>query len=133
MKRDGRTLAHNTLEEMRILAVRRMAEGERPDDVAASFGMHRSWAYKIRAQARGRGRGVRVLRSRKGTGRPRKLMPAQEQQVFRWINGKNPMQYGFDFGLWTRNLVRDLVQREFGVALSLASIGTMLEIGRAHV
>jgi len=21
----------------------------------------------------------------------------------RWVNGKNPMQYGFDFGLWTRN------------------------------
>lgn len=126
MKRDGRTLAHNTLEEMRILAVRRMAEGERPDDVAASFGMHRSWAYKIRAQARGRGRGVRVLRSRKGTGRPRKLTPAQEQQVFRWINGKNPMQYGFDFGLWTRNLVRDLVERKFGLTLSLASVGTIL-------
>ena len=111
---------------MRLLAVRRMAEGERPDDVAASFGMHRSWAYKIRAQARGRGRGVRVLRSRKGTGRPRKLTPAQEQQVFRWINGKNPMQYGFDFGLWTRNLVRDLVERKFGLTLSLASVGTML-------
>lgn len=126
MKRDGRTLAHNTLEEMRILAVQRMAEGEHPADVAASFGMHRSWAYKIRMRARGRGRGVRVLRSSKGTGRPRKLTSAQEQQVFRWINGKNPMQYGFDFGLWTRNLVRDLVQREFGVTFSLASIGTML-------
>ncbi|MGY2490717.1 IS630 family transposase [Cupriavidus sp. CP313] len=126
MKRDGRTLAHNTLEEMRILAVQRMAEGDHPDDVAASFGMHRSWAYRMRAQARGRGRGVRVLRSRKGTGRPRKLTPAQELQVFRWINGKNPMQYGFDFGLWTRNLVRDLLQREFAVTLSLASIGTML-------
>lgn len=36
------------------------------------------------------------------------------------------MQYGFDFGLWTRNLIRELVQREFGVTLSLASIGTML-------
>ena len=55
MKRDGRSLAHNTLEEMRILAVQRMVEGEHPDDVAASFGMHRSWAFKIRAQARGRG------------------------------------------------------------------------------
>ncbi|HXT26927.1 MAG TPA: IS630 family transposase, partial [Candidatus Eisenbacteria bacterium] len=41
MKRDGRSLAHNTLEEMRILAVQHMAEGEHPDDVAASFGMHR--------------------------------------------------------------------------------------------
>ncbi|KVF36452.1 IS630 family transposase, partial [Burkholderia vietnamiensis] len=29
-------------------------------------------------------------------------------------------------GLWTRNLVRELVLREFGVTLSLASIGTML-------
>ena len=126
MKRDGRSLAHNTLEEMRILAVQRMAEGEHPDDVAASFGMHRSWAYKIRAQARGRGHGVRALRSSKGTGRPRKLTRTQEQQVLRWINGRNPMQYGFDFGLWTRNLVRELVQREFDVTLSLASIGTML-------
>jgi transposase len=126
MKGDGRSLAHNTLEEMRILAVQRMAEGAHPNDVAASFGMHRSWAYKVRAQARGRGRGVRALRSRKGTGRPRKLTRAQEQQVLRWINGKNPMQHGFDFGLWTRNLVRELVQREFDVTLSLASIGTML-------
>ena len=126
MKRDGRSLAHNTLEEMRILAVQRMAEGEHPDDVAASFGMHRSWAYKVRAQARGRGHGVRALRSSKGTGRTRKLTRTQEQQVLRWINGRNPMQYGFDFGLWTRNLVRELVQREFDVTLSLASIGTML-------
>ncbi len=126
MKRDGRALAHNTLEEMRILAVQRMAEGEHPNDVAASFGMHRSWAYKIRAQARGRGRGARVLRSTRATGRPRKLTAAQEQQVLRWINGKNPQQYGFDFGLWTRNLVRELVQRKFDVTLSLASIGAML-------
>jgi transposase len=126
MKRDGRSLAHNTLEEMRILAVQRMAEGEHPNDVAASFGMHRSWAYKIRAQARGRGRGARRLRSTKGTGRPRKLTPAQEQQVLRWINGKNPLQYGFDFGMWTRKLVRELVQRNFDVTLSLASVGAML-------
>src|SRR5258708_23356430 len=110
---------------MRILAVQRMAEGEHANDVAASFGMHRSWAYKIRAQARGRGRGARVLRSSKGTGRPRKLTPAQEQQVLRWVNGKNPQQYGFDFGLWPRNLVRELVQAEYAVTLSLASLGAM--------
>jgi hypothetical protein len=30
----------------------RMPDGEHPDDVAASFGMCRSWAYKIRAEAR---------------------------------------------------------------------------------
>ncbi|KND54487.1 Mobile element protein [Candidatus Paraburkholderia kirkii] len=131
MKRDGRSLAHNTLEEIRILAVQRMAEGEHPNDVAASFGMHRSWAYKIRAQARGRGHGVRALRSTKGTGRPRTLTATQEQRVMRWVNGKNPIQYGFDFGLWTRNLVRELVRQRFDVTLSLASIGAML--ARLHL
>lgn len=126
MKRDGRKLLHETLEEMRMLAVQRMAKGERPAEVAASFGMHRSWAYKCRAMVKGRGKGVRALRSSKGTGRPPKLTKKQERQVFRWINGKNPLQYGFDFALWTRQTVKELIEREMGVTLSLASIGSLL-------
>ena len=46
--------------------------------------------------------------------------------MFRWVNGKNPMQYGFDFGLWTRQIVWDLVEQRFSVRLSLASIGALL-------
>jgi len=126
MKRDGRTLAHNTLEEMRVLAVQRMSEGEHPEAVAASFGMNRSWAYKCRATARGRGHGLKSLRSTKATGRPRKLTLAQERQVLRWINGKRPDQYGFDFGLWTRQIVQELLLSRFAVRLSLASIGALL-------
>lgn len=126
MKRDGRTLAHNTLEEMRVLAVQRMNEGEHPDAVAASLGMNRSWAYKCRAAAKGRGHGLLALRSTKGTGRPRKLTPTQESQVYRWVNGKRPDQYGFDFGLWTRQIVQELLLTRFGVKLSLASIGALL-------
>jgi transposase len=126
MKRDGRTLAHNVLQEMRLLAAQRMREGESPAAVAASFGMHRSWAYKCRAACTGRGKGLSALRSTKGTGRPRSLTPTQERQVFRWVNGKNPLQYGFDFGLWTRQIVRELVGQRFGVTLSLASIGALL-------
>lgn len=109
MKRDGRSLGHETLEEMRKLAVQRMNEGERPAVVAASFGMHRSWAFKCRAAAKGKGKGLRALKSTKASGRPRKLSAAQQRQVFRWINGKNPQQYGFDFGLWTRQIVQSLV------------------------
>ena len=126
MKRDGRTLAHNTLEEMRVLAVQRMNEGEHPAAVAASFGMNRSWAYKCKAAARGGGRGLKALRSTKGTGRPRKPTSAQERQVFRWVNGKRPDQHGFDFGLWTRQIVQELLLSRFEVRLSLASIGALL-------
>ena len=126
MKRDGRTVSHEALEEMRLVAIRRMAEGEHPAEVSASFGLHRTWAYKVRAKARGRGKGERALRSTRGTGRPRKLTIGQERQVFRWINGKNPQQYGFDFGLWTRQIVRQLARDRFGVSLSLASVGAIL-------
>lgn len=109
-----------------MLAVQRMNEGERPAAVAASFGMHRSWAFKCRAAAKGKGKGLRALRSTKASGRPRKLSAAQERQVFRWVNGKNPQQYGFDFGLWTRQIVQSLVLERFDTQLSLASIGAML-------
>lgn len=117
---------HRTLEEIRKMAVERVREGESPSAVIASYGFHRCVIYRWLKTASGRGKGIRALTSRKGTGRPRKLTPAQERQVFRWINGKNPMQYGFDFGLWTRQIVRELIQREFGVTLSLASVGGLL-------
>jgi transposase len=120
MKRDGRTVSHSALEEMRLIAFARMAEGESPAVVAASFGFHRGWAYKVRAK------GQQGLRSTKGTGRPRALTADQERQVFGWVNGNNPRQYGFDFGLWTRQIVRELIDKKFGVTLSLASVGALL-------
>jgi len=122
--RDGRTLDHATLEEMRRLAAERMRAGERPAAVAASFGLQRAWAYRVQAAARGRP--LTVLRARKATGRPRTLTAAEERQVFRWVHGKTPWQYGFDFGLWTRQLVQALVAERFDASLSLASIGALL-------
>ncbi len=126
MKRDGRTLDHRTLEEIRKMAVERVREGERPSAVIASYGFHRCVIYRWLKQARGRGKGLKALTARPATGRPRTLTPAQERQVFRWINGKNPMQYGFDFGLWTRSLVQALIVRKFKKRLSLASVGSLL-------
>lgn len=124
MKIDGRTLTRETQEAMRFMALDRMAEGESPAAVPASLGMHRGWAYKVQRKARGRGK--RALRLRKAPGRQRTLTAAQERQVFWWINGKNPRQYGFDFGLWTRQIVAELITQRFGVTLSLASVGALL-------
>jgi len=124
MKRDGRTLDHGTLETIRTMAVERVREGERPSEVIASYGFHRCTIYGWLKAVRGRGQGLKALAARPATGRPRTLSAAQERQVFRWVNGKTPMQYGFDFGLWTRQIVRDLVSQRFHVRLSLASSGT---------
>jgi transposase len=126
MKRDGRTLDHKTLEEVRRMAVQRVWEGEKPSAVIASYGFSRQIIYKWLREAKGRGRGLRALRSRKGTGRPRTLTSKQEQQLFRWINGKDPRQHGFDFGLWTRLVVRKLIADKFGANLGVTAVGKLL-------
>src|ERR1019366_330367 len=59
-----------------------------------------------------------------GTGRPRSLTAAQERQVFRWVNGRDPRQYGLDFGLWTRAIVALLIEQKFGVDMGVTSVGS---------
>lgn len=125
MKRDGRTLDHKTLEELRLMAMQRLREGETASAVMRSYGFCRTSIYKWKRQAKGR-KGLEALRARKGSGRPRKLTAGQERKVFRWVNGKDPRQYGFDFGLWTRQVVAALIADKFVVRLSLASVGQML-------
>lgn len=46
--------------------------------------------------------------------------------MLRWINGRNPRQYGLDFGLWTRAVVAELVEKKFGVTLGLTATGELL-------
>lgn len=128
MRIDGRALDHGALETIRRLAVRRVRAGERPSAVMESYGLCRTTIYPwLRAEKR---KGERGLAARKATGRPPELTPKQKEQVRRWINGKDPRQYGFDFGLWTRQIVAELIERKFGKRLSVATVGRLLaELG----
>jgi transposase len=67
-----------------------------------------------------------MLKSTPATGRPRSLTAKQEQQVFRWVNGRDPRQYGLDFGLWTRRVVADLIEKKFNVGLGVTAVGELL-------
>jgi len=126
MKRDGRSFDHRTLETVRLMAVERVRDGEPASSVIASYGFSRTTIYKWIAAASQPGIGLKALLSRPATGRPRSLTPRQEQQVFRWVNGKDPRQYGLDFGLWTRAVVADLIERKFGIRIGLTAVGALL-------
>src|SRR5450631_2362654 len=108
------------------MAVERVREGERAADVIAAYGFNRTTIYKWLQLALQPGLGIKALRSSKATGRPRSLTPTQERRVFRWINGRDPRQYGLDFGLWTRNVVADLIDKKFGVRLGVTAVGELL-------
>ena len=109
-----------------MMAVERVREGDRPSAVIASYGFNRTTIYKWLTTASEPGKGVKALRSRPASGRPRSLTPRQEQQVFRWINGRDPRQYGFDFGLWTRLIVALLIEQKFGTRLGVTAVGALL-------
>ena len=125
MKRDGRSLEHNTLAELRRMAIRRVIEeGAKPSAIAQEYGFCRNYLYpwleKFRAG------GWEALAEQIAEGPPPKLMEKQRQQVRRWILGKDPRQHGFDFGLWTRRIVQKMIQEKMGVALCLTSVGKLL-------
>ncbi len=127
MKRDGRTFDHKTLEAIRLMAVERVREGDSPSQVIASYGFCRTTIYKWLRKASGRGHGLRSLRSSpEHGGRPRRLTARQERQLYHWIHGHDPRQYGFDCGLWTRKIVWELMAQRFGVRFSLPGIGKLL-------
>jgi len=121
---DGRTLSHETSETIRRLAVGRVKEGEAPGEVIKSYGLCRTTIYKwLKAERRG---GEAALTARKHPGRRPALAPRQKLQIRRWINGKDPRQYGFDFGLWTRQIVGALIAQKFGVRMGVTAVGRLL-------
>ena len=124
MRIDGRTLSHETSETIRRLAVRRVKEGEPPSSVIRSYGLCRTTIYKwLRAARRG---GEGALKARKHPGRKSTLTARQKLQVRGWINGKDPRQYGFDFGLWTRQIVAALIEQKFGAHIGVTAVGRLL-------
>ena len=120
----GRMLSHEASETIRRLAVQRVKDGERPSYVIKSFGLCRTTIYKwLEAD---RGGGEEALKARKHPGPEPKLSPTQKLKVRKWINGKDPRQYGFDFGLWTRQIVADLVEEKFGIQIGVTAVGRFL-------
>ena len=122
---DGRKLKHAVLEAIRIRAVRQVEQGESPETVIKALGMNRRTIYKW--IARYREGGTEALKATPLAGRPLKLNGAKLQSIFRIIVTKNPLQLRFPFALWTREMVQELIERKYGIKLSVVSVGRLLK------
>jgi len=121
---DGRKLDHRTLEVLRLRAVEQVQAGAHPEEVAAALGLHRKTVYGWLAKFREGGRDALVAKP--VPGRPPKLSGAQIARLYEWIVGADPAQFSFEFALWTRDMVRQVIRREFKIALSVVSVGRLL-------
>ena len=122
--RDGRALDHKALEDIRIRAVQRVEAGESPEDVIRTLGFTRTVIYHWLAMYREGG--LEALRAKPISGRPSKMTGRQLEWVYKIVTSKNPLQLRFEFALWTRSMVRELIREKFSVRLSDVSVGRML-------
>lgn len=121
---DGRALSPKAQEEIRIRAVRRVQAGESPEAVVKDLGFSRQCIYNW--LARYREGGWDGLRTGSRSGRPRKLEAGQIEWIYRTIVETNPLALGFPFALWTRKITAELIEREFGIALGLSTVGRLI-------
>ena len=122
---DGRKLDHKTLEALRIRAVDQVGEGADPEDVAAALGLHRKTVYGWSGEIPV-GRNSTYWKAQPVPGPASAMSGQQLSRLYALIAGQDPRQMQFEFALWTREMIREVIRREFGVALSVVSVGRLL-------
>jgi transposase len=124
MRIDGRKLSHAQLEAIRFQAVKAVHDGQSPTAVARAFGLYTARVFVWLAAYRAGG--WDALRARKASGRPKRLSGRQLRLIYNTVTSKNPMQLHFPFALWTRAMICTLIQRKYGIKLSVISVGRLL-------
>jgi len=125
MNFDARTLSREALSDLRRRGVASVQNGQTPDEVAQALCVSRAAVFNWLAMYRAGG--WKALEARTRGGRPRKLDGKQMAWVYRTVAGKSPLQLRFSFALWTLDMIRIVIRRQFGIQLSRSSVGRLME------
>ena len=128
MSGDARSWSIFEQQRVRRLAVRAVVEdGVSRREAAGLFGVSESAIGKwLRAFRGGGGEALCQRRRGRRAGEQLLLQPWQQAQIVKTIRERNPDQLRLPFALWTREAVRDLVERRFGVRLAIRTVGDYL-------
>ncbi len=111
--------------EERVQACEAIERGSSPDEVAKLLGVSRTSVFDWQKTYRKQGK--EALRTKKTPGPRARLSDEQMSQLGQLIAGNDPKQLSFEYALWTRGMIRELIIRQFGVTLSLVSVGRNLD------
>ena len=124
--KDARSLPAAAQEDLRRKAVKAVRSGMSQVEAARVFGVTRQALG--RWVSRWREGGGSALRARR-RGRPAGALRLERREavwVVRRVLGKTPDQLRLPFYLWTREAVSELIRREFGLELSIWTVGRYL-------
>jgi transposase len=123
-KTDGRKMSSRGKEALRIRVVHLVREGASPEELAKTLDINPRTIY--RWLARYHYGGEAALKNQPKPGRPPKLNGLHLSRVASIIRETNPLQLNFPFALWTLEIVRKVIRREFGVHLTTVSVRRIL-------
>lgn len=125
---DARKLSKEEQKQLRRTALSMRNKGWTMTAIASA--LDASYAFVQKTIARALADGTETAISGKTRGRrlgaQRRLTPRQERRVKKLIISKNPNQLAFDFALWTRESVQQLIEQVCGVTLAIRTVGEYL-------
>lgn len=123
---DGRSLDHHALQVIRQQAIKAVREGQTVQSVAAAYGVNIRSVFRWLADfANG---GQQALLAKPIPGRPPKVSAEEMRWLAQAVKDHTPLQFKFEFGLWTLSLIAELIQRQFGKQLSLAAVSRIMKL-----
>jgi transposase len=125
-KVDARSLSPKAQERIRQLAVKAVLDGAKQVEVAKLYGVTRRAVAKwLKSYRDGGFKGLTA----KPKGRPKggSLLPWQSAQIAKTVVDHHPEQLKLPFYLWTREAVAKLIQRKFGIRVSVSTSGRYLK------
>ncbi len=124
--RDARSLPSSAQEDLRKRVVRAIRGGMSQVEAAEVFQVSRASGNKWSRLHEESGASALKARRRGRPAEPR-VSAEQRAKTVRWIVGKCPDQLRLPFALWTREAVQQLLEREFGLSVSVWTVGRYLK------
>jgi transposase len=129
-KQDGRTLSTTALEERRRIIIRMKENGGSPSEIVAATGCSRQVIYQLWnnwKKSRNKGKIITVKKCGRPFGYGRTLTKAQEKEIQKIIIDKYPDQLKLDFALWTREAVKLVIRKHYGIDMPVRTVGEYLK------
>lgn len=127
-KRDFRSVTDQERFIIRRYAIKMIKRGDKKKEVALFYGIHvntvRDWWKAYEKE----GKNSFTYQKRGAKSENKKLLNKdQEKEIQKMITNVMPDQLKLDYALWTTRAVRDLIEREFSIAIGRRAVGNYLK------
>ena len=127
-KTDARKLSTEVQQELRNQIIRLRKQGRTNREIAQVVGVSEPHASSVWHKYQEGGKtAIRLKQRGRRTGEKKTLSDEQEREIQRLVIDKMPDQLKLPFALWTREAIRQLIQRRFGIMMPIRTVGEYLK------